>query len=228
MFISLNGFSIVRFGGSSFALNQSFNYTANGNIASKSNVASGATYTYGTKAALCSQNASTEASSVTPGAHAVSAIGSRYQFCYNPRGNQTHAFDTQITENGGQLRHITYTLFNKPSSITSINGSSAFFYDANNALYKRIDNTRRGRITTYFVDGHEYIEYESGEQTGEQTGISETKRYLKDFAIHSIKHNGDETLHYRLTDHIGSGSVITDANGNIEHRISFDAFGQSD
>jgi|GEM_PF-3372469 len=56
---------------SNAVLNQRFNYTANGNIASKSNVASGATYTYGTKAALCTQNASAQTSSVTAGSHAV-------------------------------------------------------------------------------------------------------------------------------------------------------------
>ena len=206
---------------SNTVLNQRVTYTANGNIASKSNVANGAAYTYGTKAALCTQ-ANTHSTSVTASAHAVSAIGSRYQFCYNPRGNQTHTFDSQATDSSTPLRSMSYTLFNKPARITSDNGNSEFYYDANNALYKRIDDTRRGRIITYFVDGHEYIEYESGEQLG----VTETKRYIQDIAIHSIKNTGEDTLHYLFTDHIGSGTAITDRNGNLQHRISFDAFGQ--
>ena len=39
------------------------------------------------------------------------------------------------------------------------------------------------------------------------------------------KRNGTERVHYVLKDHLGSWTTITDANGNIEQEVSFDAWG---
>ena len=73
-------------------------------------------------------------------------------------------------------------------------------------------------MVTYYVGGHEAIY--------QPDGTSEIKRYIRDIAIHTIKSTGATTLHYVFNDHLGSGSVITDANGTIVETASFDAFGK--
>ncbi len=37
--------------------------------------------------------------------------------------------------------------------------------------------------------------------------------------------NGSQALHYVLKDHLGSWTTITDKQGNVEQRLSFDAWG---
>lgn len=185
-------------------ITQSITYNAVGNILTKSDVASGSLYGYGTQATQCN---------VTPGPHAVTSIGTERAYCYDVAGNQTHAY-----KNNALTRQISYTLFAKPSHINSTEGDSWFNYDAKEATYKRIDDTRRGQITTYYVDGNEVIYHPDGS--------NEIKRYIKDIAIHTIKNTGEEKLNYVFNDHLGSGSIITDKFGTVEQRISFDAFGK--
>ncbi|WP_166839023.1 RHS repeat-associated core domain-containing protein [Rheinheimera pleomorphica] len=178
-------------------------YDDNGNILTKTDVESGATFQYGTKASSCS---------VTPGVHAVSQIGTR-RFCYDARGNQTHRYvGSSLT------RRVDYTAFDKPHTIWSNQGESRFSYDATEKLVKRTDKKAGGDMVTYYVGGHEAIY--------QPDGTSEIKRYIRDIAIHTIKSTGATTLHYVFNDHLGSGSVITDANGTIVETASFDAFGK--
>ena len=178
-------------------------YDANGNILTKTDVESGAAYQYGTKASSCS---------VTPGVHAVSQIGTR-RFCYDARGNQTQRYA------GSSLtRRVDYTAFDKPHTIWSNQGESRFSYDATEKLVKRTDKKAGGDMVTYYVGGHEAI--------FQSDGSSEIKRYIRDIAIHSLKSNGTQSLHYVFNDHLGSGSVITDANGSVVETASFDAFGK--
>ncbi|MCS4308915.1 RHS repeat-associated protein [Rheinheimera pacifica] len=196
----LNRLETVTFNG---VLSQRMTYLDNGNILTKSDVENAATYQYGTKASSCS---------VTPGVHAVSQIGTR-RFCYDARGNQTHRYA------GSSLtRRVDYTAFDKPHTIWSNQGESRFNYDATEKLVKRIDKKAGGDMVTYYVGGHEAIY--------QPDGSSEIKRYIRDIAIHTIKSTGATTLHYVFNDHLGSGSVITDANGAIVETASFDAFGK--
>ena len=109
-------------------------------------------------------------------------------------------------------------MFDKPHTIWSNQGESRFNYDATEKLVKRTDKKAGGDMVTYYVGGHEAI-YQAD-------GSSEIKRYIRDIAIHSIKNNGNQSLHYVFNDHLGSGSVITDANGNVVETASFDAFGK--
>ncbi|MEO3678411.1 chitobiase/beta-hexosaminidase C-terminal domain-containing protein [Rheinheimera sp. FR7-31] len=196
----LNRLETVTFNG---VLSQQIAYLDNGNILTKSDVENAATYQYGTKASSCS---------VTPGEHAVSQIGTR-RFCYDARGNQTHRYvGSSLT------RRVDYTAFDKPHTIWSNQGESRFSYDATEKLVKRIDKKAGGDMVTYYVGGHEAIY--------QPDGSSEIKRYIRDIAIHTIKSSGSQSLHYVFNDHLGSGSVITDADGNVVETASFDAFGK--
>lgn len=196
----LNRLETVTFNG---VLTQQMTYLDNGNILTKSDVESGAAYQYGSVASSCS---------VTPGVHAVSQIGTR-RFCYDARGNQTHRYvGSSLT------RRVDYTAFDKPHTIWSNQGESRFNYDASEKLVKRVDKKAGGDMVTYYVGGHEAI--------FQSDGNSEIKRYIRDIAIHTIKSTGSDSLHYVFNDHLGSGSVITDASGNIVETASFDAFGK--
>ncbi|MEO3878127.1 RHS repeat-associated core domain-containing protein [Rheinheimera fenheensis] len=114
---------------------------------------------------------------------------------------------------------MDYTPFDKPHTIWSSQGESRFSYDASEKLVKRTDKKAGGDMVTYYVGGHEAIY--------QPDGSSEIKRYIRDIAIHTIKSSGSQSLHYVFNDHLGSGSVITDANGNVVETASFDAFGKS-
>lgn len=196
----LNRLETVTFNG---VLTQRISYSDNGNILTKSDVENGGVYQYGTKANSCG---------VTPGEHAVSQIGTR-RFCYDARGNQTHRYvGSSLT------RRVDYTAFDKPHTIWSNQGESRFNYDASEKQVKRTDKKAGGDRVTYYVGGHEAI--------FQPDGTSEIKRYIRDIAIHSLKSNGTQSLHYVFNDHLGSGSVITDANGNVVETASFDAFGK--
>lgn len=199
----LNRLTTVNFNQLS-APSQSVVYNANGSIRTKSDVVSGAQYSYGNRNAQCS---------VIPGVHAVSAIGNERSYCYDEAGNQTHTYT-----NGQLSRQVTYSLFAKPLYIKSLNGETWFNYDANEFKYKRIDATDKINQTTYYLNNNEVIINSDGSQ--------EIKRYIQDIAIQTIKANGIEKLNYLFKDHIGSGSIITNESGLIEHTLSFDAFGK--
>jgi hypothetical protein len=98
---------------------KSFAYDVIGNLLSKSDVG---TYAYPL------------AGSARP--HAVTSISSgniNTTFTYDPNGNQT----------SGLGRSITYTSYNKPSSITQGSGTLNFSHDVDHQRFKRIDPEAR-------------------------------------------------------------------------------------
>ncbi len=200
--VSLNGYSTL-----------SIDYTVAGNIERKSDVLSGVDYQYQQKASQC--NGITGA--VQAGPHAVSTIGSR-QYCYDVKGNQTHQFD-----GSQQSRKVNYSHFDKPMLIESTLGTTAFSYDMNRSRYKRVDHLPNAQgvqqtTTTYYVGNLEIVHLPSG--------IIEYKRYLGDGALETVRNNNQNELIYLFKDHIGSTDVITDHNGLVKERLSFDAFGK--
>jgi RHS repeat-associated protein len=184
-------------------LGQQVSYFDNGNIRTKSDVQSGSTYQYGTNTSQCN---------IAPGVHAVTQINTQ-SFCYDARGNQTKRYNSSTL-----TRSVDYALFDKPLTIWSSQGESRFEYDASEMMVKRIDKKSTGDTTTYYVGGHEVIL--------QADGSNEIKRYIQDFAIHTIKSNGNESMNYVFNDHLGSGSVITNAAGVVVETASFDAFGK--
>jgi len=191
----------------------SVNYTTAGNISSKSDVLSGSTYQYNQKASQCNNISG----AVVAGAHAVSKISNR-QYCYDVRGNQTHQFDS-----AQQTRKVVYSHFDKPVHIESNQGTTDFSYDMSRNRYKRVDQLNNAQgiketTTTYYLGNLEVIHLPNG--------IVEYKRYLGDGALETIRNNHQNELIYLFKDHIGSTDVVTDHNGVIKERLSFDAFGK--
>ncbi|WP_226648297.1 Calx-beta domain-containing protein [Microbulbifer variabilis] len=179
-------------------------YRINGNIGTKSDIANNASYNYGGKYSKCSTSA---------GKHAVSSIGNVYGYCYDKRGNQTHTY-----EGGNKIREISYTNYDKPSRIWSANGETKFFYDSSFRRFKREDSGGAGNKTVYYIDGDEVVIGEGGS--------TKYNRYISDVALDIVQSGGSQTTHYFHSDHIGSISAITDANGALIERVSFDPFGK--
>jgi uncharacterized protein RhaS with RHS repeats len=114
---------------------KSFAYDVIGNLLSKSDVG---TYTYPLAGSACP--------------HAVTSISSgniNTTFTYDPNGNQTQ----------GLGRSISYTSYNKPSSITQGSGTLFFYHDVD---HQRFVQVAPEGTTTYYDTFGVHAEYFSG------------------------------------------------------------------
>ena len=178
---------------------KNISYSPIGNILSKSDLG---TYAY--------------ASPGSPLPHAVMSIsGSTLSttFTYDPNGNQT----------GGLGRTISWTAANRPASITQGTNTISFQYGVN---HERVMQIAPDGTTLYFNAFGV-----STELFGAGTGAARWTDYL---SVGSAKvgmrviNIATETIstHYFHTDHLGSISVITDENGVVLERLSYDAWGK--
>ncbi|HTE42060.1 MAG TPA: RHS repeat-associated core domain-containing protein, partial [Steroidobacteraceae bacterium] len=171
-------------------------YEPNGNIQSRSDVASGATWTY---------HATRK--------HAVSQAGA---------GSLTYAYD----ENGNAIsRHgnpIVWNSYDYPTSIGGTGESVALYYDGNHARWKQeYDKTGEPLETTIYAGGllekvakGTLIDWRHYIQAGGKT-----------IAVYSRQNGGTNTLRYTLEDHQGSVANITTDAGAPYVGESFTAFG---
>jgi uncharacterized protein RhaS with RHS repeats len=175
---------------------KNFTYDALGNLLSKSDVGN---YAYPL------------AGSALP--HAVMSISGgavSTSFTYDPNGNQT----------SGLGRSITYTSYNKPSSITQ--GSSTLFFsdDTDHQRFKQV----APEGTTLYFDAF-------GVHT--ELFVSGTSRWY-DFigsggsmlGVRVLNADSSVTTRYFHTDNLGSIAVITNESGNVVERNSYDAWGK--
>jgi RHS repeat-associated protein len=179
-------------------------YYDNGNIKSKSDMGAGADYRYGQRHGGCTS---------TPGNHALTSIGSAIRYCYDNKGNQTKSY-----LNGKLTRTVEYTGYDKPSEIKSDEGMTLFMYDAGHKRFKRIDRLNDKNTTTYYLGNVEIVTHTSG--------LKEFKRYVGENVIQTARSNNANSLEYLHKDHLGSINFITDASGQLKHKLSFDAFGK--
>ena len=179
---------------------QSVSYNAQGNIISKSDVESGASYQYGGQKTGCAR---------TAGPHAVTQIGDTV-YCYDENGNNI----------SGDGRTLSYSSFDKVTSIITDDASIRFTYDHNRSRYRRDDTIKGKQSTTWYLGNVEVIE--------SVTDANETKleyrRSVGSAVESTIYINGEyqqERTSYLLSDHLGSIDLITDVNGSIIEHQSF-------
>jgi RHS repeat-associated protein len=171
-----------------------------GNITAKSDIG---TYTYGQAGAGCG--------GIAGGRHAVTTIAGTKNtvYCYDRNGNMV----------SGDGRTITYTPYDLPQTITRGFSTVTFSYDPERQRYKRVDSTSAGVTTTIYAAGHAY------EKITRPNGTIEQKYYIGGFAV--VTRTGTtDTVSYLLGDHLGSVDTITNANGLISQKMSFDAWGK--
>jgi RHS repeat-associated protein len=178
---------------------KTFSYSAIGNMLSKSDVG---TYGY--------------AAPGSPLPHAVMSLSGgtiSTTFAYDPNGNQT----------SGLGRNITYSSYNKPSSITQGTQTISFLDDTEHQRFQQV--TPSG--TTLYIAGFGVL----AELSNAGTTAAQWTDYL---SVGNAKvgmrvlQTASETLSTRYfhTDHLGSISVITDETGSVLERLSYDAWGK--
>ncbi|HHJ36053.1 MAG TPA: hypothetical protein ENJ87_09845, partial [Gammaproteobacteria bacterium] len=178
-----------------------YNYDALGNIKSKSDVSDTNGYHYAENGA---------------GVHAVSRVVKgtvTTNYGYDSKGNMVTRGDNTIT----------YTVFNKPSSISRAGAVTSFRYNPDREQFYR-NSTAGGVSTTHFYYGSG-----SFEVVKQGTSIRE-KTYIGDYLIYSaVRQEGSPAsgsdVRYLHRDHIGSVDAITDASGAQLNRMAFGPFG---
>ncbi|WP_315766701.1 MULTISPECIES: RHS repeat-associated core domain-containing protein [unclassified Bradyrhizobium] len=178
---------------------KTFAYDPIGNITSKSDVG---TYIYPASSA--------------PLPHAVmSTSGGTISatFTYDANGNQT----------SGLGRSIVYTSYNKPASITQGTRTISFVDDTEHQRFKQV--TPEG--TTLYIAAFGVLAEVNNPGTTTQKwtdylSVGNAKVGMR------VTQTASETLttRYFHTDHLGSISVLTDENGIVQERLSYDAWGR--
>ena len=200
-------------------------YDSKGNITYKSGVGN---YSYGSASEQNSTTPSNNRCGSNAGPHALIRIsGSKTaSYCYDRNGNQT----------SGDGRAFTYTSFDKPSRITKGNNWINMAYGADRQLIWREQKTVSGSTThqseTFLLGGiYERIYYSSGPKANtieERHTVGNAIVIYRHSNVNFYKHHGKVTQQtvYTHSDHLGSIVAITDSNGIVQERLSFDAWGK--
>ncbi|MBU2708762.1 hypothetical protein KCM76_22405, partial [Zooshikella marina] len=186
---------------SSNTLTTSVQYDALGNITHKSDVGD---YQYADKCG--SQQAGPHALTKTTGSQNAT-------YCYDANGNMT----------SGNGRTVRYTAFDKPDQIIRGDHQIDLVYGPDQKRVRRIDQGPTGTSTTY---------YQSGiyEKVVSDTGKIQHKHYIGEVAIITKTENagtedGTKTNYFHR-DHLSSITAITDQNGQVIERFSYDPWGK--
>ena len=160
--------------------------------------------------------------------HAVASVtqadNTQITYTYDANGNNTASSDG---------RAIAYTAFDKPSSIVKGTHATAFAYGPHRARFKRTDTVTQGtgadattRTTTTLYIG-------SVEKITRPNNVTQIKRHIGGVVIETIGSadggcaaSDQNAVRYVLRDHLGGVDVLTDAMGNIDQEMSFDAWGR--
>ena len=140
--------------------------------------------------------------------------------------SKPHAMDKAVTPAGvfpSTPQAITYTGFDKVLKVKQGSDSLVYSYGYDRqriAMEEHLENTRP---TKHYVGNCEFVNETSGNNSS-----SNCLTYLTGptgvYAVVETQ-NGAHTLHYILKDNLGSWTTITDSDGNVEQRSSYDAWG---
>ncbi len=137
-----------------------------------------------------------------------------------------HALDKAVTASGlfpSTPQTVTYTGFDKVLKVKQGGDSLVYTYGHGHqriAMEEHVGNTVR---TKRYVGACERVTETMGSLT--------TDRWLTylsgPFGVFAVveRRQGVNTLHYILKDHLGSWTTITDSDGVVEQRLSYDAWG---
>ncbi|XXY22128.1 RHS repeat-associated core domain-containing protein [Sorangium sp. So ce216] len=141
--------------------------------------------------------------------HAVTGAGTD-SFAYDAVGNQT-------TRPGGTT--VRYTPFDLPERITQGASTITFGYDGDQ---QRIRKTTPEKETLYFGDLYERV-------TAAASGTVEHRYHVHspERVVAVVTRGGpDDGTRYVHVDHLGSVDALTDEDGDVSERRSYDPFGQ--
>ena len=152
-------------------------------------------------------------------------------FIYSGINAGPHAI-TKIENNIGNInttQNIDYTAFNKVEEIREPNSVGiqqklTFTYGADYSRRKTQYYNNGNLVSTkYFLMGNYEV------KVNPATGLSVKDHYISGgeglAAIYRVNEAGVGTMYYIHKDHLGSFDVVTDGNGNIIEKYSFDVWG---
>lgn len=131
----------------------------------------------------------------------------------NLGGNwQTYGYDANGNLQSGNGRTYTWNAANQPSSITAADGlTETYRYNADG---ERVMRTRGGQNTVYAWGVWEVTQ-----------GVQTRKLYQFGGQVVAIREVESGKVSYLHGDHLGSVSVTTDQNGNLQSRQEYDPWG---
>ncbi len=171
----------------------------------------------------------------TQSPHAVRGVAN-YHFDYDAKGNQIWADD------GSTGRQVSYTAFDKPSTIWRGEATASFAYDADqNRLFKSLDSGDSAPTETVYIDDlfervtschvnddchdrtESLVDYKYFVRSPERVVAVVTKHTRPGWA--DVTRSDTKYVH---TDHLGSVNVVTDpaASTFVQEQRSYDPFGQ--
>ena len=144
------------------------------------------------------------------GPHAVTTAGG-FTYCYDANGNMT---------SGGNRSNILYNTIDKPTLIeTGKNHRIEYQYGLGGSRFKRVDTEPGGTVKeTLYIGNLEYI--------SENGLLKKVLRHMEGTALETwTTQSGIRTLEFLHRDHLGSIVLITDIQGNVANRFSYDPWG---
>ncbi|MCO7224051.1 RHS repeat-associated core domain-containing protein [Pleionea sp. CnH1-48] len=178
-------------------MDSSVSYDHLGNIRTKTGIG---TYAYGE-----------QCGAIVAGPHAVTKAGND-SFCYDANGNMV---------SGGGRETIHYNTLDKPTYIkTTKNHAIYYHYDSSGKRFKRSDIDKNGKTTdTLYVGNVEFI--------SENGVFIKSLRHLDGMVLETyLAANEERTMEFLHKDHLGSIDAITNLDGEIVQKFSYDPWGQ--
>ncbi len=134
----------------------------------------------------------------------------------------SYLYDNDGNLLSGNGRTLTWTPDNLPAQITAPSGGSSFSYDPEGQRYLQSATDSSGNSTTTIYVGNAF------EVVSDSSGISYRHNIFaggQAVAVHTVLSSGHTATNYLFPDHLGGVDTVTDDQGNLVQKMSFDAFG---
>jgi len=178
-----------------------------------------------------------------------------YPHAVHTAGSYTYTYDADGNMRTGAGRSFTWTSFDRPASISTAGAYVSMAYDANHRRIIKKDAVT-GQVTSYIGDLFESSKVGNVTKLTNYVRVAgrlvatvgrtstlvgyyyysypwwghwfHSYRWWRPWVLRYATYIqfSPYTTKYMLTDQLGSISVITDANGGVLERLSFDAFGK--
>ncbi len=138
-----------------------------------------------------------------------------------------HAMDAATTASGvfpATAQTVAYTGFDKVCKVKQGNDSICYTYGYDRQRISMEEHVGSTLRTKRYIGNCEYVTETSGNTTA-----SKWLTYLTGptgvYAV-VVTQDNENTIHYVLKDNLGSWTTITDEDGIVEQRLSYDAWGK--
>ncbi len=132
-------------------------------------------------------------------------------------------YDSQNRVFPATAQSVTYTGFDKADKIKQGNDSICYTYGYDHQRIFMEEHVGSLTRTKRYVGNCEFVTESDGTTTAKYcltylTGLTGVYAVVE-------SHNGIDETHYVLKDNLGSWTTVTDGNGTVEQRLSYDAWG---